>query len=240
MRKKLLLAGLLVMGGLPHVAVAGGGAAGGGATEWTQIANNVQLGNAYAKQTQQYITQGLQYKAQLQNLLDNPFSLLGKDIGGIMNGVGELMSRGNSIGRSMAQIDKNFALKFKNPLAGDLAKKFTTWHQTNTDTLEAALKSAGLHRDQFATDAAAINGLYESASQTKGALGALKAVAEINAQQMIQLQSLQDLIATQNLAASTYMAEQNAKSKAREEKAGSVMGDGIINLPPKGSNLGGL
>ena len=241
MKTKYLGAVLLLAFGGSHQVATGGSVAGfGGGTEVTQIANNIQLVMSYAKQVESYIQQGLQYKTQLQNLIDNPFSLLGKDIGGIMNGVGSLMSAGNSIGSSLANIDKNFAIKFKNPLAGNLAQKFTTWHETSTDTLQGALKSAGLHRDEFKSDAAAIKALYESASKTQGQLAATKVVAEIAAQQMIQLQSLQDLISTQNLATSTYMAAQNAKSKAIGDKSESIMGDGVIKLPIKGSSLGGL
>lgn len=214
MKTKIFLAVMLASGG--QAAMAGGGAS-GGSTEWTQIANNVQLANSYAKEVQMYIQQGLMYKTQLQNLIDNPFSLLGKDIGGIMNGVGELMSRGNSIGNSMANIDRNFALKFKNPLAGNLAQKFTTWHDTNTDTLQAALKTVGLHRDAFKTDAAAITALYNKANATEGGLAATKAVAEINAQMMIQLQTLGDLISTQNAAASTYMQTQSSQHEAQSQ-----------------------
>ena len=233
MKAKILVAVLVAFGGSQQVAVAGGPPT-GGASEFTQIANNVQLGMIYAKEVNAYIMQGLQYETQLRNLIDNPFGLLGKDIGGIMNGVGQLMAAGKSIGSTMANIDKNFALKFKNPLAGDLATKFTTWHETNTDTLQGALKSVGLHRDQFKTDAQAITALYNSASQVNGQLAATKVVAEIAAQQMIQLQSLQDLISAQNLATSTYMASQTAKSQEEirsdaEMKKGFK--DAVIQLP---------
>ena len=217
MKTKIAVAILVALGGGVQVAVAGGPAT-GGSSEFTQIANNVQLGLIYAKEVSAYITQALQYKTQLQNLIDNPFGLLGKDIGGLMNGVGQLMAAGKSIGSTMANIDKNFALKFKNPLAGDLATKFTTWHETNTDTLQGALKSVGLHRDQFKTDAQAITALYNSASQVNGQLAATKVVAEIAAQQMIQLQSLQDLISAQNLATSTFMASQTSREEATNQQ----------------------
>ncbi len=68
--KMIVVFGLLVNG----VAVAGG-AATGGATEFTQIANNVQLGDAYAQQALQYQNQLLRYQQMITNLAKNPLGV---------------------------------------------------------------------------------------------------------------------------------------------------------------------
>lgn len=183
----------------------------GVATEVTQIANNVQLGLQYAKQVEQYIRQGLQYRTQLQNLIlaESPGIT---ELMGIVNGVGQLMSAGKAIGASMAQIDRNFANTFKNATAATFAENFTRWNNTSLDTLEGALKASGKIRDQYPSDTAALQALYEKSQSTMGARDSIQMLAAINSEQINQLHKLSNLIASQNIAASTYMANMTDQS----------------------------
>src|SRR5947209_1655647 len=73
------------------VSLAGSVAGFGGATEVTQILNNVQLVQQYEQQVQQFVRQGLQYEAQLKHLQQNPASLLGQDAANLIQGIGGLM-----------------------------------------------------------------------------------------------------------------------------------------------------
>lgn len=185
----------------------------GGATEWTQIMNNVQLTSQYAQQVQQYSTQLQQYQMQLQNLARNPTTILGSDISKLLNGIGGIMQAGQSIGGTMSQIDGNFSQKFGNPLSGTFSQNFKTWTSTSTDTLGGALRAAGMHRDEFATDTAALTALFNKSQQSQGTVAAVQTLSEMTAMQIQQTQKLGDLLATQNVAASTYMASQNAKEQ---------------------------
>lgn len=185
----------------------------GGSTEVTQISNNVQLMLSYAQQVDGYVRQGLQYETQLKNLIQNPASMLGRDVGGIINGVGKLYGAGNAIGANVAAIDRNFANTFKSPTAKTLADSFTHWHSTNTDTLEAAMKSAGLNMDSQKSESDNLQALFNKSQAAQGNLQALQVMNEINSMNVQQLQKLGSLIASQNLAASTYMASQTAKDE---------------------------
>lgn len=213
----------------------------GGATEFTQIANNVQLVASYEQQVSAYVRQGLQMQAQLQNLISNPTSVLGPDVGQMINTVGKIMSGAQSIGWNLAQIDKNFAQTFKNPKAADMSKMFTSWHQTNTSALEGALKSIGAQRDQYASNEAALTDLYNRSQATSGNLDALQTLSQINIRQIQHLQSLQELMATQAQAQATYMATQTAK----DEKINQTFQYEATNIPsvltapaPKWKNFG--
>lgn len=179
----------------------------------TDVASILQQGLAYAQQIQQYTRQGLQLQNELKNLMQNPASLMGADVGNLINAVGGIMSVTNSIGGNFASIDRNFANTFKSPSSATLAANFTRWHSTSTSTLEGALKAAGLHRDQFATDTDALTALYNESQASGGNLQAIQSLAKINSMQIQQIQKLQDLIATQNIAANTYMAAQTAKDE---------------------------
>lgn len=201
-----------------HACAGAGSVAGfGGSTEITQILNNLQLIQSYEQQVSSYVRQGLQVENELRNLMSNPTSVLGPEVGQIINTMGRMMSGGQSIGSNLQEIDRNFSRTFKNPTAGRFADMFKSWHQTNTDTLEAALKSVGAQRELNASNEAEITRLYNRSQVTEGTRDGLQTLAQINIQQIQQLRQLQELMATQASAESTFMATQNAKDeKARQ------------------------
>ena len=209
-RRKIFAAALAST--LPIPAFAGGGAT-GGSTEVTQVANQLQLAMAYAKQVAAHVTQLAQLQADITNLIKNPMSLLGPEIGNMINDIGKIMSIGKSIGANLAQIDKNFGTMFKDTNALSLSANFTKWHETSIDTLGGALKAAGLHMDNYSSDSARIQALYSASQQTGGNLEALQTLSKINIEQIQQTQRLGNLIATQNTAASTYLAAQTSKDE---------------------------
>lgn len=207
MKKRILILALALVAN-PAFA---GGAASGGASEVTQIMNNVQLANQYAQQVEQYASQLQQYQAQLRDLALNPTSIMGSDVSRLMHGIGGIMQAGQSIGGTMAQIDGNFSRTYNSPLAGTFSQNFKTWTSSSTDTLGAAMRSAGMHRDAFATDTAALTALFNKTQTSQGTVAAVQTLSEINVMQVQQMQKLQDLIATQNVATSNYMVAQNSK-----------------------------
>lgn len=211
-------------------AIAGGTVA--GATEYTQILNNIQLVFQYAQQIEQFTTQLQQYQKQLLNMKLNPASIMGPEVTQVINGVGGIMQAGESIGGTMAQIDANFSRKFKEQLAGNFAQNFRDWTNTSRDSLGAAMRSAGLHRDAYQTNVAALSALYNKAQTSQGTVSAIQTLSEISVSQAQQLQKLQDLLATQNAASSAYMAAQNAKNQAITDRADAIAGANLIPITP--------
>lgn len=202
------------------------------ATEWTQMLNRIQLASQYAKQVEQHTTQLLQYQAQLQNLALNPTSIMSSDVSRLMHGIGSIIQSGQSIGGSLAKIDENFTKEFQNPLDGNFSEKFKHWTTTSIDTLGAAMRSAGMHRDSFASDTAALTALFNKTQSSQGTVAAIQTMSEINVMQVQQMQKLQDLIATQNVATSNYMATQNAKDQAAVDGDQAIQ-DGFALIKPK-------
>lgn len=239
MRKNTLFLALALAFGSSAV-LAGSVAGTGGSTELTQIANNIELMNSYAQQVEQYTRQGLQLEAQMKNLLQNPRSLLGTEVGVIINGVARLYGSGNAIGASMAAIDRNFADTFKSPTARTMADSFTRWHSTSTDTLEAAMKGAGMFFDSQQTEVQNLDRLFAKSQQARGNLEVLQVANEINSMNVQHLGKLGNLIASQNAAASTYMASQTAKDEERHKKGGKIMGDGKLQADGSPTSHGGI
>jgi P-type conjugative transfer protein TrbJ len=216
-------------------AMAGGAIA--GATEITQIQNNVQLIMSYTQQVQGYVRQGLQLQAELKNLINNPTSLLGPEIGQMINNIGSIWKGANSIGYSLGEIDKNFATMFKSSKAGDFAKMFTSWHATNTKTLESGLKAIGAIRENHQQSQNSLSELYNRSQNTSGNLDSLQTIAQVNIRQIQELQQLQELMASQSQASMTYLATQNAKEqKNLEDMEGVLQPMTSSNIPKAGTS----
>ena len=198
----------------------------------TDVASIQQQTMQYMQMGLQYTRQGLQLQNELKNLMNNPTSLLGAEVGGVINGVGQIMSAGNAMGGNMARISANFEKNFKTPQMGSMSQQFTRWHDTSTDTLQAAMKAAGLHRDSYQSDQDALAALYNQSQATQGNLQAMQTLAQINAMQVQQMQKLGDLMATQNIATNTYMAEQTARNEA-SQKANKLLATAYTKpVPP--------
>lgn len=187
-----------------------------GATEFTQIANNIQLGYQYETQLEQYVTQYKQLEAQLTNMKLNSSSVMGSEVTTLVGKVGGMMSAGQAIGGTFARIDENIAKKYGSELAGSYSEKFKNWTAGNQDSLSASMRAAGMHRDGYANDTAALNALYAKTQSSQGTVAAIQTMSEMLAMQIQQMQKLQDLVATQNVATSDFMATQNAKQQAAE------------------------
>jgi type IV secretion system protein TrbJ len=200
-------------------------------TQATQLANKIQLAAQYSKQVQQYTTQLQQYQAQLLNLKLNPASILGPEVQKLVIGIGDIMASGQSIGGSMKEIEGNFSKTFKDPLSGTFSENFKTWTTSSQDTLGAAMKSAGLIRDAYANDTAALAGLYNKTQKSQGTVAAVQTLSEINVMQVQQMQKLQDLIATQNVASSAFMAAQNSKEQAAVDGDAAIQASFIASKP---------
>lgn len=223
--KKIIFASILVFG------------SGSAMAQWavtdpiSDILHFTQFLTVNAKDVNQYIRQGLQYEAQLKNLIKNPSSSLSGDVRGLIRGMSGVMSAGQSIGGSLAQIDKNFSSKFNNNSAVSYSARYSDWTATSKDTLQGAMKAAGLRRDQYASDADALSALYDESQRTEGNVAALQTLAKVNVKQVEQMHVLGDLIASQNIAANTYMAAQNEKDQARQNS--SAVSFKAIPLPPE-------
>lgn len=193
------------------------------ASEGTQIMNNIQLVLQYAKQVQQYKTQLQQYQTALKHLEQNPSGSFDNGLNLVIDGVGTVMSAQNAIGGAMEKIDSEISKKYGNEMMGSFAEKFKTWTDTSNATLGGAMRAAGLHRDAYASEAQALKALYLASQSSTGTVAAVQQLGALTAMQIQQSQKLGDLLATQNIATSTWMASQTSKEQAQADVTTKVM-----------------
>lgn len=213
-------------------ALAGGGMT-GGATEITQILNNVQLVESYGQQLTAYQTQLQQYAASLQNLANNPAGVILPNLTQMANNAARLLAAGQDISSSMSRVDQNFADTFQSPQAATFATKYSLWTNASEDGLKAAMENAGLQREQFPDDATALQALTTNLANSKGNLDALHALGSINAQQVQESMKLRDLISQQQVAENTFLTAQAAKDQAKQDA--NTINFGNFSIPPLSS-----
>lgn len=220
--KTLLLVLVLI---LPSIQPARAGSPGGinGATESTQILNNLLLADGYAQQIMQYQNDLMRYQTMIKNLAEHPLGNLSPQLGALASNHARVMAGSKDIGSTMARVDQNFAAQFQNETAASYADRFRGWTNHSNDSLKASMLNAGLQRENFANDEAALVALVTKNQASDGNLGAIKTLGEINAQQLQESMKLRDLISQQQIAQGSYLAAQNAKEQTREDANKSLM-----------------
>ena len=201
------------------------------ASEFTQVMNNVELVMQYAKQVQQYQTQLQQYQAQLKNLEQNPGGVMKDELNGLVDNVGNVMSAQNSIGGNMGKIDSDIQKKYGNQVMGSFADKFKMWTDTSRDTLGGAMRAAGLHRGSYSSDAEALKALFNQSQSSAGSVAAIQQLSAITTMQVQQSQKLGDLLATQNIASSNWMAAQTSKAQSAIDNDAAIR-EGFLKAAP--------
>lgn len=210
-------------------AIAGGGIT-GGSTEVTQLLNNVQLIESYGQQVMDYENQLMQYATMVQNLKANPLGVLAPDLAKATSDAARLWSIGNNIASSMSQVDRRFAETFKSPIAANFADRFANWNSTSSDALRSAMLNAGLQRENFTSDQAALQKLVDRVQASDGTVAGLQALGSLNAAQIQESMKLRDLISQQQVAQNTYLAAQTATAQAREDR-GQAIGGTLTPMP---------
>lgn len=220
---------LLLVLTLPSIqpAMAGGGPGVGGATEITQIANNVQLAESYAQQVVQTQQQLLQYQAMLKNLENHAAGNISPELGAIAVGIGRVASIGHNIGNTMARVDSSFASTFQSPQAADFSTRFKGWSTNSQNSIRSMMLNAGMHRENFQSDEDALQALVKKNQESEGNLAAVKTLGEINSHQLQESMKLRELITQQQLAEGQYLAAQNAKEQAVQD-----INDGVAKSIP--------
>jgi P-type conjugative transfer protein TrbJ len=203
--------------------------------EWTQLAQNAVLIDSYAKQALTLEQNILQYQAMVKHLQENPLGAVLPNLGLLVTNANKILSNGADIGNNMGKVGDNIAKAFKNP-QGDFGFKFRVWTNASKEALTGAMLNAGLVREQFADDSAAIQALITKNQASVGDLGALKTLGEFGAAQLQESIKLRDLISAQQLAVNNYMMVEANKKQAEVDATQTFLKQGNGTVRQWGQN----
>lgn len=209
------------------VAFSGSVAGTGGSTEVTQILNYYELLESKKNLIYSVSNQARQIQHQLnsyQELAKNSKSLSDFEWGQIesqLNNLANLVRQGQALSYSMDNLNQAFTNIFpdyatyikrhKGTEPEAVSEQYSTWSETNVDTVKASLASANLQNKQFESERATMQTLEHKGQTSKGRLEALQVGNQIAAQQVGQTQKLRQLVMAQMQMQGAYIASRSQK-----------------------------
>lgn len=229
--RSIILAALLLA--MPMTLFAGGGGV-NGATETTQILNNIQLVQQYAKQVEQYQTQLQsltnhiqQTQMMIQNLQMLPATMWQKFANDVL-ALKNIVQQGQAVSFAAANLDSQFASMYKGysnyessaALAlgnrnTTFAGQYRTLNASTRDNVNGALKALNTQMNALTTDEATMNLLQAQSQSADGQLKAVQAANEIALHQTDAIKKLQYTLMTQASTQAQWIATQNDKETAK-------------------------
>jgi P-type conjugative transfer protein TrbJ len=186
------------------------------ATEWTQIANNIQLINSNIQLVQQLAQQVLMYKDMVQNTKVLPSQIFGP-IRQDISQLAAIVQTGQALAYSMGNLDGEFRSRFPGyARSGNWFQDYKTWTDTSLDTMLGTLKAAGLQGDELQSEQGILSTLEQMASDSDGRLEALQVVGDIAEQQIQQLMKLRQIMLADLQSKQAYQAGQVQKEAATQ------------------------
>jgi len=231
-KKSLLIVSLSIF--LQSTPLSAGSVAGfGGATEVTQILNNIELANQYVlqisqyqQQVQQYINQFNSYKMMLMKIGKLPqkqWDQFTKNIDGLKRSLEFGTALSYTSGAYTSDFNKlfpGFEKHYAAITSGNMnfEETYKTLNNSTRDTVNGALQSLGLQAEDMDDDEVTMKELELLSQSAKGQLGAIQAANAIAVHQSHTLKKLQKTIMTQANMQGAYMATKNEKQAIYEAK----------------------
>lgn len=208
-----------------------------GATEPTQILNNIQLLMTYSENAQQTVTAMNQYQTMLTNLKQmTPSSLLDQaaqqlfqdqDMQKAFRDLRQVYVNGQQAAYSLAQMNQQF--KGNHPGYGasvNFASAYRNWSDTNLSAAKNAIKLVTTHQEAFGSEESMINELAYKSRTAEGQMQAVQAGSAISLQLVGQLQKLRQLqmaqVQSQNEFAAAQQSEKDVQQYGLEQAFGGV------------------
>lgn len=205
-----------------------------GATEPTQIANNMELVAQYAKQLEQYevqlktLSENIQRtKYMAQNLVQLPaatWQRFQQDAIQLKN----IVQQGQGISFAAANLDTQFANTYKGYSSYEasaaqsldsrnrtFADQYRNLNASTRDTVNGALRSLNTQMNSMSSDDAVLATLQQQSRSTDGQLKAIQAANEIALNQTDTLHKLRWTLMTQASTQAAWYAAQNDKETAQ-------------------------
>lgn len=221
---------------LSSSAFAGGAVA--GATEPTQIMNNIQLVLSYVEQAQQTTTQLQQYQTMLTNLMRlTPSNMLGQasqqlwqdqGMAQAFSNLRKIVVNGQNIAYTMANMDSQF--KNMHPGYGnfgngtDFFRSYQGWSDNTLGQVKNAVAMVTTHSENFATEEGMVQELANASNSAQGQLQAVQAGNQIGVAMVGQMQKLRQLQMAQMQAQNAYLAGQQSAADTKTQGTEKVYG----------------
>jgi P-type conjugative transfer protein TrbJ len=212
-----------------------------GATEITQILNNVELVLGYVEQVEQTIQQAQQlrnqidsYKTQLQNMKN-----LGSWNWTQYKGLLKDLASNIRAGQKYAYVYDKMTDKLKDEYPGygqdaskgmnmkpeELEKTYQKWSDKNLESIATALSFVEVSLEDIQNDKVDLDKLAAQVQAADGEVQAIAATAQIAAAQVTQLQKLRETMLMQTKMLAEFRSQQVSKEEAAQAARENTLAD---------------
>ena len=210
-----------------------GGVIRGLATEWTQLANNLQLVNSYARQGEQLRQEILMVLDMTKNSAMLPSQVFGQIASDIAR-LASIVQGGRALAYSMGNLDAEFRTRYRGWGYNSRTwfVDYRDWSQTSLDTTLGTLRAAGLQGQELQSEQVVLDQLRTMSESSDGRMKALQVANQIAEQQVEQMMKLRQLMLADLQSKQAFQAAQiqrQAATEAASEKFftfGGRAGDG--------------
>jgi P-type conjugative transfer protein TrbJ len=187
------------------------------ATEWTQIANKLQLIQSYARQGEQLLLEIQMVRDMTRNTNPLPSQVFGRiatDIAQLAN----IVQGGRALAYSMANLDAEFRNRFSGwgYNSGAWYLNYRDWSQTSLDTTLGTLRADGLQGQELQSEQSVLDRLRTMAQSSDGRMQALQVGNQIAEQQVEQIMKLRQLMLADLQSKQAFQAVQIQRQAASE------------------------
>jgi P-type conjugative transfer protein TrbJ len=189
-----------------------------GATEPTQIANNIELVASVAKQAQQVSNQLIQIQNQIQaykNMVTNTLNIpnqIWQNADGLLQQLVGVVNQGQALAFSATNIDSLFKQKYPGYTPPqDFGAAYENITNSTLDSVRGALHAANIQSDDFSNEQSALNAIEAQSKSAEGRMQAIQAGNSIAMAQVQQMRKMRALQMAQMQAQSAYISGQAQK-----------------------------
>jgi type IV secretion system protein TrbJ len=207
-------------------------------TEFTQLANNLQLADQLARQVELVQEAIKRHETMLLNTTGLENQTFGNPLGEIRQ-MTSLLDQAKSLSITSANLDGQFSEKYKeyNAYLSDkldaeaLSQKYQQWSEDTNSSVLTTLKAARLQSEQIEGDEAALFSELEGRAMTaEGRMQAIQVANQIALAAARQTQKLRQLILVQLQLQANFMQMQKDRETAEEAAYRNFVESGRNNI----------
>lgn len=212
-----MFAGLLIA----SVPAKAGGGMTGGATEPTQIMNNIELISIYASEMQQLQQQMQMYSNMYQNTAGLPLQAWGpvsSHLRNLINTINSVKGVVTSTDNAMSQIEQQFG---NGNLLDNYQGRMSDWNRGLNNQIGAVLTQHGQQANRFTTTQSALEQIQAASQSATGRMQVMQAGNQISGLMVNQLMDLQTTIMSAEQARLNHIAIQENRleqDRLRQQK----------------------
>lgn len=186
-------------------------------SEWTQIANNIELGNINV-QTLSQLAQAIQQTTTLLQQAKTMDIQMYSDVFGDIQAVEQVVQAGQGLAYTMGNLDSQWNIKYQlngSQTPNNYGQQYQKWATTSMDSARGTMKAVTAQGSAFSSDASMVTKLQNMAKNSvAGSLQAEQGLLQIVAQQLGEQQKLRQLMLADLSSKQAYQAQQEQQALA--------------------------